>query len=350
MILDNLIGLFSIDMGIDLGTANTLVCVAGKGIVLNEPSVVAVKRGTNKILLNGTAVGMRAKEMLDRTPGNISAVRPMRDGVIADFDITQAMLSYFISRVHNRRWAYKPRVVIGVPSGITRVERRALRDSVERAGARRVYMIDEPKASAIGAGLPVGDPVGNMIIDIGGGTSEVAVISLGGTVIKQSVRVAGDEMDEAIIQHMKRQHNLDIGHRTAENIKIAIGSAVALEEETTLDVKGRDSIKGLPKKVSVTSEEIREALLEPLNVIVAAVKHALEQTPPELASDIVDYGITMAGGGALLRGIDRIIAQETGLTVRIADDPLTCVARGTGAVLEDLDEYGSTLETSDDDS
>jgi len=348
MIFDSLLGLFSVDMGIDLGTATSLVYVAGRGIVLMEPSFVAVKKGTTRVLLNGQAVGTRAKEMLDVAPGNIAVIRPMKDGVISDFDIAQAMLSYFISKVHNRRWGYKPRVVIAVPSGITAVERRAVIDSVLRAGSRKVYLIDEPMAAAIGAGLPVGDPIGSLIVDIGGGTTEVAVVSLGGIVNKSSVRVAGDEMDEAIITHMKRNYNLDIGHRTAEEIKIEIGSAYPLEKELTREVRGRDSIKGLPKKEMVSSEEIREALSEPVEAIAEAVRRTLERTPPELAADLVDRGIVLAGGGSIIRGLEKVLNQETGLPVRRADDPMTCVVRGTGEVLERLDDYKTTLEQGDE--
>lgn len=348
MIFDSLLGLFSIDMGIDLGTATSLVYVAGKGIVLIEPSYVAVKKGTNHVLLNGQAVGTRAKEMLDVAPGSIAVIRPMKDGVVSDFQIAQAMLSYFISKVHNRRWGYKPRVVIAVPSGITAVERRAVLDSVLNAGARKVYLIDEPMAAAIGAGLPVGDPIASLIVDVGGGTTEVAVISLGGIVTKTSVRVAGDEMDEAIIAYMKRQYNLDIGHRSAEETKIQIGSAYPLEKELSREVRGRDSVKGLPRKETVTSEEIREALAEPVDSIVKAVRETLEKTPPELAADLVERGIVLAGGGSLIRGLDKVIARETGLQVRYAEDPITCVARGTGVVLEHLDDYKTTLEQGDE--
>jgi rod shape-determining protein MreB len=349
---NRLTGFFSKDMGIDLGTANTLVCLVGEGIVLSEPSVVAVKRGTNKVMEidkeGNLAVGNVAKEMLGKTPGNIQAIRPMRDGVITDFEITRAMLEYFIRKVHGGRGWVSPRVVIAVPSGITAVEKQAVIDSGLRAGARKVFLIEEPMAAGIGVGLPVMEPVGNMIVDIGGGTTEVAVISLGGLVTRQSVRVAGDDFDEAIINYMKRTYNLLIGPRTAEAIKIEIGSAGVLEKELTREVKGRDLIAGLPRRTTVTSEEIREALSEPIQVILNAIKQCLETTEPELASDLIDRGIVLAGGGALLRGVDRVIAKETGLNVRIAEDPLTAVARGTGAVLEELDAVKDVLEGSDE--
>ena len=349
---NRLTGFFSKDMGIDLGTANTLVCLVGEGIVLSEPSVVAVKRGTNKVMEidkeGNLAVGNVAKEMLGKTPGNIQAIRPMRDGVITDFEITRAMLEYFIRKVHGGRGWVSPRVVIAVPSGITAVEKQAVIDSGLRAGARKVFLIEEPMAAGIGVGLPVMEPVGNMVVDIGGGTTEVAVISLGGLVTRQSVRVAGDDFDEAIVNYMKRTYNLLIGPRTAEAIKIEIGSAGALEKELTREVKGRDLIAGLPRRTTVTSEEIREALSEPVQVILNAIKQCLETTEPELASDLIDRGIVLAGGGALLRGVDRVIAKETGLNVRIAEDPLTAVARGTGAVLEELDSVKDVLEGSDE--
>ncbi len=346
--LDRILGLFSTDLGIDLGTANTLVCVRGHGVVLSEPSVVAVKKGTNQVLLNGQAVGNTAKNMLGKTPGNIVAIRPLKDGVIADFEITQAMLSYFIHKVHNRRWGVKPRVVISIPSGITAVEKRAVTNSAERAGAREVYLIEEPMAAGIGVGLPVQEPEGNMIVDIGGGTTEVAVISLAGIVTSESLRIGGDEMDDAIIQHMKRVYNLLIGERTAEKIKIEIGSAYPMEEEKSMAVKGRDLIAGLPRQVTITSEEIRECLREPIDAIIESVKMTLERTDPELASDLVTNGIVLAGGGGLLRGTDKIIADEVGLPVRIADDPLTAVSRGTGVVLEQLDLLKQILESSAD--
>lgn len=325
-------GLFSHDMGIDLGTANTLVYVRGQGIVLCEPSVVAVNKDTGKV----RAVGNEGKNMIGRTPGNIVAIRPMKDGVIADFEITEAMLRHFIRMVHNRKRLVWPRVAIGVPSGITAVEKRAVIESALQAGAKKVYTIEEPMAAAIGAGLPVAEPQGSMIVDIGGGTSEVAVISLGGIVFSKSVRIAGDEMDQAIIQHLKRTYNMMVGERTAEEIKIAIGSAYPLKEELEMQVKGRDQVMGLPKILTITSEEIREALREPVNAIVDAVRVTLERTPPELSADIVDRGVVLAGGGALLRGLDQLLSKETGLHVTVAEDPLTAVALGAGMYVEGL--------------
>ncbi len=327
-----LLGLFSNDMGIDLGTANTLVYVKGEGIVLMEPSVVAVQAGTNNVL----AVGEEAKKMLGRTPGSIVAIRPLKDGVIADFDITESMLRYFIRKVHNRRALVAPRVVVAVPSGITEVEKRAVKDSAEQAGARQVFLVEEPMAAAIGVGLPVQEPAGNLVIDVGGGTTEVAFLSLAGIVFSKSVRVGGDEMDEAITQYLKRNYNLMIGERTAEQIKISIGSAYPLKEEMSMEVKGRDMIAGLPKTLRVTSEEVREALAEPISTIVEVVRIALERCPPELSADLVDRGLIMAGGGALLRGFNRLISEETGLPVHIADDPLSAIAIGTGKVLDEL--------------
>ncbi|MEI6631981.1 MAG: rod shape-determining protein [bacterium] len=327
-----ILGLFSNDMGIDLGTATTLVFVKGEGVVLCEPSVVAIERGTSKVL----AVGEEAKRMLGRTPGNIVAIRPMKDGVIADFDITEAMLRYFIKKVHHRRVLVRPRIVIAIPSGITEVEKRAVKDSAERAGAREVFLIEEPIAAAIGVGLPIQEPQGNMIIDIGGGTTEIAVISLAGSVFSKSIRIGGDEMDEAIIEYLKKTYNLMVGECTAEQIKIKIGSAYPLDEEMSLEVKGRDLVAGLPKAVTITSEEVREALQEPLRAIIEITKISLERTPPELASDLIDHGIVMAGGGALLRGMDKLISEETGLPVHIAEDPLTAVACGTGIVLNEI--------------
>jgi rod shape-determining protein MreB len=333
MWLDRVFGFFSSDIGIDLGTANTLVYVKGQGVVLCEPSVVAIDRTSHAVL----AVGEEAKRMLGRTPGNITAIRPMKDGVIADFDITEAMLRYFIRKVHRRSNLISPRVVIAVPSGITEVEKRAVKDSAERAGGRNpVYLVEEPIAAAIGVGLPIQEPAGNMIIDIGGGTTEIAVISLSGIVFSKSIRIGGDEFDEAIITHLKKTYNLMIGERTAEEIKIRVGSAYPLEEETTLDVKGRDILAGLPKTVTITSEEIREALSEPLAQILEASRIALERTPPELSADLIDRGLTLAGGGALLRGLDKLIAEETGLPVHIADDPLTAIALGTGRYLNEF--------------
>ncbi len=336
-------------MGIDLGTCNTLVCVRGEGIVLNEPSVVAVKRNTNQVLQNGNAVGWVAKEMLGKTPGSITAIRPLKDGVISDFDITEAMLGYFIRKVNGKRPFVKPRVVIAVPSGITAVEKRAVLDSAERAGARRVYLVEEPMAAAIGASLPVVEATASMIVDIGGGTTEVAVMSLADIAQCESVRVAGDDLDEAIINHMKKAYNLMIGEQTAERIKIEIGSAAPVGEESTMEVRGRDNISGLPRKTVITSEEIREALQEPLSAIVETVTRTLERCEPELAADLVDNGITLAGGGALLRGIDVIVSNATGLDCRIAEDPLTCVARGTSIYLEHLEEWKATMESDMDD-
>ena len=332
MIFDYLLGLFSRDMGVDLGTANTLVYVKGQGIVLCEPSVVAIQKGTDTPL----AVGNEAKRMLGRTPGNVVAIRPLHDGVIADFEITESMLRYFITKVHNRRALIRPRVVVAIPSGITEVEKRAVKDSAEHAGAREVYLIEEPMAAAIGVGLPVEEPAGNIIIDVGGGTTEVAVISLAGIVCSKSIRVGGDEMDDAIIQYLKRAYNLMVGERTAEDIKIKVGSAYPLTEEITMEIKGRDLVAGLPKTITITSEEIRESLSDPIASIVEAVKVTLEQTPPELSSDIVDRGLILAGGGALLRGIDKLIAEETNLPVHIAEDPLTAVVIGTGKVLDEI--------------
>jgi rod shape-determining protein MreB len=336
MLFDYILGKFSNDLAIDLGTANTLVFVKGKGIVLNEPSVVAVHkdaRGMKKVL----AVGLEAKSMLGRTPGNIVAIRPMRDGVIADFDITEAMLKHFILRVHNRKSLVRPRIIVSVPSGITQVERRAVRETVESAGAREIYLIEEPMAAAIGAGLPIAEPTSSMVVDIGGGTTEVAVISLAGIVYSKSVRVAGDKIDEEIVQYMKRKYSLLIGERTAEIIKTEIGCAYPLEVMKTIDVKGRDLISGIPKTIETNSEEIREAITEPVTLIVDAVKDALENAPPELAGDIVDRGIVLTGGGALLQNIDVLIREETGLPITIADDPLCAVARGAGMALDQLD-------------
>jgi rod shape-determining protein MreB len=336
MIFDWFAGMFSNDLAIDLGTANTLVFVKGKGIVINEPSVVAVQRdgrGGKKIL----AVGKEAKEMLGRTPGSIVAVRPMKDGVIADFEITEAMLRYFIVKAHNRRAMVKPRIIICVPYGITEVEKRAVRESAESAGAREVHLIEEPMAAAIGAGIPVSEPSGNMIVDIGGGTTEVAVISLAGIVYSQSVRVGGDKMDEAIVNYIKRKYNLLIGERTGEQIKIAIGTAYPDGETKTMHVKGRDLVAGIPKTIEITSDEVREALAEHINTIVETVHQALERTPPELASDIFDNGIVLAGGGALIKNLDTLLREETGLPIRITEDPLTAVVIGSGKALEQIE-------------
>ena len=335
MVLSSLWGLLSDDLAIDLGTANTLIYVKGQGIVCNESSVVAVQkdpRGGKRVL----AVGLEAKRMLGRTPGNIVAIRPLKDGVIADFETTEAMLRYFIHKVHNRRTLVRPRIVICVPNGITEVEKRAVKESAESAGAREVYLIEEPMAAAIGAGLPVTEPVGNMIVDIGGGTTEVAVISLAGVVFSRSIRVGGDKMDEAIIQYIKRKYNLLIGERTAELIKITIGSAYPGDEIHTMEIKGRDLVAGVPKTVELSDEEIRDPLLESINQIVEAVRMALERTPPELAADIVDKGIVLAGGGALLRNLDILLREETGLPVVVAEDPLTTVVMGAGKALDEI--------------
>ncbi len=330
--INYILGLFSNDMGIDLGTATTLVFVKGEGVVLCEPSVVAIERGTSHVL----AVGDEAKRMLGRTPGNIIAIRPMKDGVISDFEITEAMLRYFIKKVHHRKVLVRPRIVIAIPSGITEVEKRAVKDSAERAGAREVFLIEEPIAAAIGVGLPIQEPVGNMIIDVGGGTTEIAVISLSGTVFSKSIRIGGDEMNEAIVEYLKKTYNLMVGERTSEDIKIKIGSAYPLEEEMSMEVKGRDMVAGLPKTVTITSEEIRESLQEPLRAILEVTKVSLERTPPELAADLIDHGIVMAGGGSLLRGLDKLISEETGLPVHITDDPIFAVANGTGIVLSEI--------------
>jgi len=343
LFLDNFLSFFSVDMGIDLGTCNTLVCVRGEGIVLNEPSVVAVKKGTNQVLQGGNAVGWVAKEMLGKTPGSITAIRPLKDGVISDFEITEAMLGYFIRKVTGKGFSFKPRVVIAVPSGITAVEKRAVLDSAERAGARRVYLVEEPMAAGIGANLPIVEATASMIVDIGGGTTEVAIMSLADIAQCESVRVAGDDMDEAIIKHMRSAYNLMIGEQTAERIKIQIGSATDDNDET-MEVRGRDMISGLPRKTVITATEISQALQEPLTAIIDTVTRTLERTEPELAADLVENGITLAGGGALLRNIDVIISEATGLDVRVAEDPLTCVARGTAIYLEHLEEWKGTLE------
>ncbi|MCF6265523.1 MAG: rod shape-determining protein [Desulfuromusa sp.] len=330
-------GMFSNDLAIDLGTANTLVFMKGKGVVVSEPSVVAVKTGAagqRKVL----AVGTEAKEMLGRTPGSIVAIRPMKDGVIADFDHTEEMLRYFIHKVHKRKNLVRPRIVICVPSGITQVEKRAVRESAESAGAREVYLIEEPMAAAIGAGLPITEASGNMIVDIGGGTTEVAVISLAGVVYAQSVRVGGDKLDEAITQYMKRKYNLLIGERTAEAVKIGIGSAYSTGDDTvTMDIKGRDLVSGVPKTMEINSDEIREAIMETINTIIEAVRICLERTPPELAADIVDKGIVLAGGGAMMKNLDILLREETGLPVVVAEDPLSCVVLGSGQILDQLD-------------
>jgi len=330
--MDWFYSLFANDMGIDLGTANTLVYVKGQGIVLSEPSVVAVQASTGRVL----AVGQEAKRMMGRTPGEIVAIRPMKDGVIADFETVEKMIRHFINKVHNRTTLVKPRVVIGVPSGITEVEKRAVRESAEQAGAREIFLIEEALAAAIGANIPVQEPAGNMIIDIGGGTTEIAIISLGGMVIADSIRVGGDEFDEAIMKYMRTQYNLIIGDRTAEEVKLAIGNAFPEKNSEVFELKGRDAVSGLPRTLSIDTIEIRKALKEPIEAIVEATKHALEKTPPELAADIVERGIVMTGGGSLLRGLDKYISKETGVPVIKAENPLNCVALGTGKYLEEL--------------
>ncbi len=335
-----MLGLFSKDMGIDLGTANSLVYLKGKGIVLREPSVVAIQKDSGQVL----AVGDEAKQMIGRTPGNIIAIRPMKDGVIADFDVTQSMIKYFIRKaLRGKTFLVHPRVVVSVPSGVTAVEERAVREAAMQAGAREAYLIEEPMAAAIGAGLPVHEPTGNMVVDIGGGTTEVAVISLGGIVTSRSIRIAGDEMDEAIAQHVKKTYNLMIGERTSEEIKIEIGTAYPPKGGELFDIRGRDLITGLPKTIQITSEEVYKALSEPVSSILEAIRATLEITPPELAADIMDRGIFMAGGGSLLRGLDRLVSENTGMPVHLADEPLLAVAYGTGRVLENIDMLKKVL-------
>ncbi|NUN49231.1 MAG: rod shape-determining protein [Candidatus Brocadiae bacterium] len=346
--IDRVIGVFSTDMGIDLGTCNTLVCVRGAGIVLNEPSVVAVKRGTNQILMNGMAVGFAAKEMLGKTPGGIEAIRPMKDGVIADFDITEAMIKYFIQKIHKRKGWFRPRVIVAHPSGITGVEKRAVLASAERAGARQVFLVPETIASGIGVGLPIQEPQGSMIVDIGGGTSEIAVLSLGSIVACKSIRVAGDELNDSIVKHCKENYNLYIGENSAERIKCEIGSVSELEKELQMEVRGRDVVTSMPRAIIVSSEEVRHALCEPVGRIVKAIKETLEQIPPEISADLVSSGITLAGGGALLRGIVKAITREIDIPVRVAEDPLTAVARGTGVILDNLDRLRDSIESSAD--
>ncbi len=326
-------GFLSMDLAIDLGTANTLVFVKNKGIILNEPSIVAIHKDTNTVL----AVGREAKQMLGRTPGNIIAIRPMKDGVIADFEVTEKMLRYFIRRVHNRSVLLRPRIIICVPSGITPVEKKAVRDSALQARASEVHLVEEPMAAAIGAGLPITEPSGNMVVDIGGGTTEVAVISLAGIVYSRSVRIGGDEMDSSLVHYIKRKYNLLIGERTAEAIKIELGSATKLDEELTMEIKGRGLVEGIPKTIVITSSEIEEALSETVATIIEVVRTALEKTPPELSADIVDKGIVLTGGGALLKKLDIRLREETGLPITVAEDPLTCVARGTGKMLDEID-------------
>lgn len=347
--LEWMLGKFSIDMGIDLGTANTLVCIKDKGIVLNEPTVVAVKKGTNEVLLDGKAVGVAAKEMLGKTPGNIAAIRPLKNGVIADFEVTEKMLRYFITKVHGGRQWVKPQVVIAVPSGITAVEKRAVINSAERAGARRVFLVEEPMAAGIGIGMPVTEARGSMVVDIGGGTTEIAIISLAGIVASTSLRCAGDSLDEAIINHMRKHYNLLIGEQTAERVKVTIGSAYPLAQELSMEVKGRDAMAGNPRKAIITSEEVREALLEPVRQIIGAIRSTLEQAPPEIASDLVDTGISICGGGSQLRGIDRAVSEEIGLQARTVNDPMTAVARGTLVFLENLETYSKVLSSGEED-
>jgi len=347
MVPNILLGLFSMDMGIDLGTCSTLVCVRDKGIVLNEPTVVAVRKGTNVVLNDGQAVGVVAREMLGKTPGSISAIRPLKGGVISDFEVTEAMLAYFIRKAHGGSSLVRPRVVIGVPSGITDVERQAVMSTAERAGARKVYLVEEPMAAGIGAGLPITDPTASMIVDIGGGTTEVAIMSLADIATCQSIRVGGDNMDDAIITHLKRTYNLLVGEARAEKVKIQIGSAVPLQEEMTMEVAGRDTISGMPRKIIITSEEIREALREPVAAIIETVASTLEKAAPELAADLIDNGIHICGGGSLLRGMDVALANATGLKVQQVEDPLTAVARGTCIYLENLELWKDTMERSE---
>ncbi|MGD2063467.1 MAG: rod shape-determining protein [Nitrospirota bacterium] len=333
MLWNYLLGLFSNDLAIDLGTANTLVYVKGHGIVCNEPSVVAIAQNSRKVL----AVGKEARDMLGKTPASITAIRPMKDGVIADFEITEEMLRYFIRKVHNRRALVSPRIIVCVPSGITPVEQRAVREAAMSAGAREVYLIEEPMAAAIGAGLPITEANGNMVVDVGGGTTDVAIISLAGIVFSQSVRVGGDKMDDAILQHIKRKYNLLVGERMAEKVKIQLGSAFATSEGKTMEVKGRDLVSGIPKTVVIDDEEIRAALAEPVSQIVETVKFALENTPPELSADIVDNGMMVAGGGALLTGMEQLLREATGVPVTLAPDPLCAVVLGTGKALDELE-------------
>lgn len=337
----NLLGKFSHDIGIDLGTANTLVYVRGRGIVINEPSVVALNIKTRQIL----AIGDEAKKMVGKTPANIVATRPLVDGVVSDFEITEQMLKYFIEKVHKESFAIfpRPRVVLGIPSGVTEVEKRAVEDAATQAGARQAFLIEEPMAAAVGAGLPINEPAGSMIVDIGGGTSEVAVISLGGIVASRSIRIAGDELTEDIINYSKETFNLQVGERTAEQIKIAIGSAAAMDQNLEAPIRGRDLVSGLPKEIMISSAQVRKALTKSIRAIVEAIRHTIEETPPELVADIMDQGITLAGGGALLKGLDKLIASQTKMPVVIADDPLTSVVRGTGLVLEDIDNLKEVL-------
>lgn len=339
--LSRFMKIFSKDLAIDLGTANTLIYLEGKGIVLREPSVVAVKdEGRYKKVV---AIGEEAKKMIGKTPGTIKAIRPLREGVIADFEVTEAMIRYFIQKVHNRSYFVKPRIIISVPSGTTQVERRAVKESAESAGAREVYLIEEPMAAAIGAGLPVAEPVACMVVDIGGGTTEVAVISLGGIVVSHSIKVAGDKIDEAIVYYIKRKYNLLIGEATAEQVKIQVGDVLPQEPYPEMEIKGRDLITGVPKTITITSKEVQEAIKEPVDLIIQAIKQVLEATPPELAADLVDRGIMLTGGGALLKNLDKLISQETGLKVSVAEEPLLCVALGAGKALDNLDKLKDVM-------
>jgi rod shape-determining protein MreB len=339
--LSRFMKIFSKDLAIDLGTANTLIYLEGKGIVLREPSVVAVKdEGRYKKVV---AIGEEAKKMIGKTPGTIKAIRPLREGVIADFEVTEAMIRYFIQKVHNRSYFVKPRIIISVPSGTTQVERRAVKESAESAGAREVYLIEEPMAAAIGAGLPVAEPVACMVVDIGGGTTEVAVISLGGIVVSHSIKVAGDKVDEAIVYYIKRKYNLLIGEATAEQVKIQVGDVLPQEPYPEMEIKGRDLITGVPKTITITSKEVQEAIKEPVDLIIQAIKQVLEATPPELAADLVDRGIMLTGGGALLKNLDKLISQETGLKVSVAEEPLLCVALGAGKALDNLDKLKDVM-------
>ncbi|NUO14930.1 MAG: rod shape-determining protein [Planctomycetaceae bacterium] len=349
---ERILGIFSLDMGIDLGTANTAVCVGGQGIVLCEPSVVAVRKGTTEVLNGGNAVGNEAKDMLDKCPGNIEAIRPLKNGVISDFEITEAMLAYFIRKVHKRAWGLKPRLIISVPMGITSVEKRAVIESAERAGARSVFLIEQPKAAALGAGLPISDPQGSMIVDIGGGTTDIACLSLQGVVTYETLRVAGDEFTQAITSYIKEHCGLLIGEQTSEKIKIAIGSAVPMEliggEEMQMEIRGRNMATSLPGRTMINSLQVREAITPVLKQIAASIKHTLERTPPEIAADLVDRGITLAGGGANLRGLDFYLEHEVNLPVKRADEPIYAVCRGTEAVLNDINRFGELLESAED--
>jgi len=344
VLFDTIFGFFSTDMGIDLGTCTTLVCARDKGIILNEPSVVAVHKGTNQVLNDGEGVGSVAREMLGKTPGSISAIRPLKDGVISNFEVTEMMLSYFIHKVHGRNSFAKPRVVIAVPTGITEVERRAVVETAERAGARKVYLVDEPMAAGIGAGLPISEPTASMIVDIGGGTTEVAIISLGDVAASESIRVGGDDMDEAVINHLKKTYNLLIGEARAEKVKIQIGSAVPLEDALTIEMAGKDTISGLPRKVTITSQEIRDALRDPIAAIIDTVTATLEKAQPELSADLIDNGVHICGGGSLLRGMDTALANATGLKVQRVEDPLSSVAHGTSIYLENLELWKDTMD------